>query len=89
MRWPIAGLGVIAVLVIAGTTLGSERQGMMTALFLLGAPVFPLALAFGPVLRRLDGLSAELAEIRNRAPHPARRPTRPAGPALTSRGDGP
>lgn len=74
MRWPIAGLAVIAVLVIAGTTLGSERQGAVTALFLLGAPVFPLALAFGPVLRRLDGLSADLAEIRERVR------TRPAVP---------
>lgn len=72
MRWPIAGLGVIAVLVIAGTTLGSERQGMVSALFLVGAPVFPLALAFGPVLRRLDGLSAELADTRERVrPRPA------------------
>lgn len=60
MRWPIAGLAVIAVLIIAGTTLGSERQDVVTALFLLGAPVFPLAFAFGPVLRRLDGLSGEL-----------------------------
>jgi DNA-binding CsgD family transcriptional regulator len=66
MRWPIAGLAVIALLVVAGTTLGAERQGVVTALFLLGAPVFPLALAFGPVLRRLDGLSAELADIRER-----------------------
>ncbi len=67
MRWPIAGLAVIAVLVVAGTTLGSDRQGMVTALFLLGAPAFPLALAFGPVLRRLDGLSGELADFRERA----------------------
>ena len=74
MRWPIAGLGAIAGLVIAGTTLGSERQGMVTALFLVGAPIFPLALAFGPVLRRLDGLSAELADIRERVR------TRPAIP---------
>lgn len=74
MRWPIAGLAFIAVLVIAGTTLGSERQGVVTALFLLGAPAFPLALAFGPVLRRLDGLSAELADTRERVR------TRPAVP---------
>lgn len=74
MRWPIAGLAVIAVLVIAGTTLGSHRQGLVTALFLVGAPAFPVALAFGPVLRRLDGLSAELADVR------ARVHTRPAVP---------
>jgi len=66
MGWPIAGLAVIVILVIAGTTLGGERQAVVTALFLLGAPVFPLALAFGPVLHRLDGLSADLAEIRAR-----------------------
>lgn len=75
MRWPIAGLAVIAVLVVAGTTLGSDRQGMVTALFLLGAPVFPLSLAFGPVLRRLDGLSAELADLRERVR--TRPPVRP------------
>ncbi len=76
MRWPIAGLGVIAVLVITGTTLGVERQGLVTALFLIGAPVFPLALAFGPVLRRLDGLAAELADVRERV---RSRPSLPSG----------
>ena len=66
MRWPIAGLGIIAALVMAGTTLGEERQGVVTLVFLLAAPIFPLALAFGPVLQRLDSLSADLAEIRGR-----------------------
>ena len=74
MRWPIAGLAVIAVLMIAGTTLGPGRQDVLTALFLVGALGFPLTLAFGPVLRRLDGLSAELADIRERVR------TRPALP---------
>jgi DNA-binding CsgD family transcriptional regulator len=66
MRWPIAGLGVIALLVLAGTLLGSRHQGVVTALFLLGAPVFPLTLAFGPVVRHIESLSSELAELRDR-----------------------
>lgn len=66
MRWPIAGLGIIAALVVAGTLLNAKQQGVVTALFLLGAPVFPLALAFGPVMRHINSLSGELAEIRNR-----------------------
>lgn len=66
MHWPMAGLGVIAALVVAGTLLGATHQGAVTALFLLGAPVFPLAVAFGPVMRRIDSLSGELAEIRDR-----------------------
>lgn len=66
MRWPIAGLGVIAVLVVAGTLVGTNQQGAVTALFLLGAPVFPLAVAFGPVVRNIDSLSGELADVRDR-----------------------
>lgn len=66
MRWPIAGLGVLAALVAAGTLLGSEQQGVITALFLLGAPIFPLSVAFGPVLRHIESLTSELAEIRQR-----------------------
>ena len=66
MRWPIAGLGVIAALVVAGTLLSAKQQGVVTALFLLGAPVFPLAVAFGPVMRHIDSLSGELAEMRDR-----------------------
>jgi DNA-binding CsgD family transcriptional regulator len=66
MRWPIAGLAIIALLVLAGTLLHSRQQGVVTALFLLGAPVFPLTLAFGPVVRHIDSLSSELAELRDR-----------------------
>lgn len=66
MRWPIAGLGVLAALVFAGSLAGSERQALVTFLFLLGAPVLPLSLAFGPVIRRLDALSDELADVRDR-----------------------
>lgn len=76
MRWPIAGLGVIAALVVAGTLVDSTQQSVVTALFLLGAPVFPLAVAFGPVLRHIDSLSSELSEIRE---HLGRR-VRPQGP---------
>lgn len=66
MRWPIAGVGVIAVLVVVGTLLGPRSEGLVTALFLLAAPVFPLAVAFGPVIRRIESLSGELAEVRQR-----------------------
>lgn len=66
MRWPITGLGVLAILVVAGTLVGSERQSVVTVLFLLGAPVFPLTLAFGPVIRHIDSLSREVAEMRDR-----------------------
>jgi DNA-binding CsgD family transcriptional regulator len=66
MRWPIAGLGVIAALAVAGVLLGAGQQGAVTVLFLLAAPVFPLSLAFGPVVRHIDSLSGELAEIRER-----------------------
>lgn len=76
MRWPVAGLGVIAGLVVAGTLFGAEQQGVVTALFLLGAPVFPLSVAFGPVIRHVDSLSGELAEIRERMG----RRVRPAAP---------
>lgn len=64
MRWPIVALVVTAALVIAGTALGSEQQGVVTALFLLAAPVFPLAIAFGPVIGHIDALSKELAGLR-------------------------
>jgi len=78
MHWPIAGLGVIAALVIAGTLLSSKHQGVVTGLFLLGAPVFPLTLAFGPVVRHLDSLAHELSEIRDRVV-PRTRPDAPPG----------
>lgn len=66
MRWPIAGLAVIAAMVLAGNLLAADQQGVVTALFLLGAPVFPLALAFGPVARHIEALSGELGEMRDR-----------------------
>ncbi len=66
MRWPMAGVALIAALVLAGTLLGPGHQGAVTALFLLGAPVLPLALAFGPVARHLDTLASELAAARGR-----------------------
>lgn len=72
MRWPIAGLAVLAALVVAGNLVGSERQSVVTALFLLGAPVFPLAVAFGPVVRHIDSLSNELGEMRDRLGHRVR-----------------
>lgn len=77
MRWPIAGLAVIAGLVLAGALLGPEQQSLVTALFLVGAPVFPLVLAFGPVMRHFDSLSSDLAEMRDRLGHRIRPDTPP------------
>lgn len=66
MRWPMAGLGVLTAVIVVGPVLNAEHQQLVTVLFLLGAPVFPLAVAFGPVVRRIDSLSTELAEVRDR-----------------------
>lgn len=78
MRWPLAGLAVMAALVAAGNLVDETRQTVVTALFLLGAPVFPLTVAFGPVVRHVDSLSEELAEVRRRmGARP--RPLAPAG----------
>lgn len=77
MRWPIAGLACIAALVVAGLLLGPARQGVVTALFLLGAPVLPLTLAFGPVVRHQQALSSELSEVRERLARLARPQPRP------------
>lgn len=77
MRWPIAALVVTAALVVSGTALGPEQQGKVTALFLLAAPVFPLAIAFGPVIRRVDALSDELAGMRTSEGHRLRPGARP------------
>lgn len=38
MRWPIAGVALIATLAVTGTLLGRESQRVVTALFLVGAP---------------------------------------------------
>lgn len=76
MRWPIAGSALIALLALAGTFLAADRQSVITALFLTGAPLFPLSLAFGPVIRRLDSLSADVANLSQRL---HLRPTTPPG----------
>jgi DNA-binding CsgD family transcriptional regulator len=77
MRWPIAGLALITALVVAGLLLRPESQGVVTALFLIGAPVFPLTLAFGPVVRHQQALSAELADVRERLARLGRPQPRP------------
>ncbi|KGN31443.1 hypothetical protein N802_03510 [Knoellia sinensis KCTC 19936] len=73
MRWPIAGLGVVAGLVLLGVVAGSRYDNAVTWMWLLAAPVLPLTLALGPVLRRLDSMTGELAHLRDAA----RRPPRP------------
>lgn len=78
MRWPILALLITAALVVAGTTLGAGEQGVVTALFLLAAPLFPLAIAFGPVIRHVDALSNELTGMRASNARPPR-PDAPPG----------
>ena len=84
MKWPIAGLALIAVLAVAGTLVDSKHQGVITALFLLGAPVFPLTLAFGPVVRHLDAVTSELTEMRDRLARRTRPEVPPGALALLS-----
>lgn len=66
MKWPLGALGMLAAFVVAGNLLGPGHEATVTVLFLLGAPLFPLAVAFGPVLRRLEALTSDLAEARER-----------------------
>lgn len=77
MRWPIAALVLVAALVVAGTLLTAGQQAVVTVVFLLAAPVFPLSLAFGPVIRRIDSLSEELAVVRDRVGQRVRPETPP------------
>lgn len=60
MRWPLAALAVMVLVIVAGSVAGQEWDGAQAVAFLIAAPVVPLALAFGPVHRRMDALSADL-----------------------------
>ncbi len=71
MRWPLGALALLVAVVVAGSLLDQERQAAATVLFLLAAPVFPLAVAFGPVVRHLDTMTADLAEARRQRTRPA------------------
>lgn len=68
MLWPVTGVAAVAALAVLGIVLGDHFPGAASAAFLVAAPVVPLAVAFGPVRRRLlhlhdqtSRLSADLA----------------------------
>jgi len=65
MRWPIAGFAAVAVLATLGTALGTRYEEVVTPLFLVGAPIVPLSIAFGPVARRLEDLGSQLADAQS------------------------
>ena len=63
MLWPVIGVGVVAALAAAGIVLGPAFPGAGSAAFLMAAPVVPLAVAFGPVRRRLLHLTDETSRL--------------------------
>ena len=66
MRWPILGLATVAAVIVAGNLLGRGQESIVTGAFLVSAPILPLAMAFGPVARRIQRLTDELDEGRKR-----------------------
>lgn len=66
MRWPVAGLGALVLAILVGALLGDRHQGVSTGLFYVSMPVFPLAVAFGPVFTRLDSLSTDVEDLSRR-----------------------
>jgi len=77
MRWPVAGACFLLVSAAAGVLAPERYAGAVTALFLATAPVLPLALAFGPVAARLDGLHRALADAQHKLAEHARPQPRP------------
>lgn len=63
MRWPLLGVAVVGVLATAGVLLGRAFPAAGSVAFLLAAPVVPLALALGPVRRRLLALSEQTSRL--------------------------
>ncbi|PVG82062.1 hypothetical protein DDE18_15370 [Nocardioides gansuensis] len=74
MAWPIVGIGIVGLLAASGILLGPRLPGVSDAAFLIGAPIVPLTVAFGPVRRRLlvlterttrleEDLAARVAEL--------------------------
>lgn len=86
MRWPIVGTACLVVAVLVGTLVPASQDRLATALFLLTAPVLPLALAFGPVADRIAGLSSALTDAQQVLAERSRPRTRPSALAqLTPR----
>lgn len=63
MAWPVVGIAVVALLVIAGSTLGDRYPAAGDVAFLCAAPLVPLAIAFGPIRDRLTSLSHQTARL--------------------------
>ncbi len=63
MLWPLAGMSLVAVLAVTGSVLGSRFPVAGDVLFLTAAPVLPLALALGPVRRRLVALDDQASRL--------------------------
>jgi len=66
MRWPIFGLATVAGVIVAGNLLGRGHESIVTGAFFMSAPILPLAMAFGPVARRIQRLTDQLDEGRKR-----------------------
>ena len=62
MAWPVVALGFVVLLIIAGAALGDTFPAAGEVAFLVAAPLVPFAFAFGPVRRRLQRLSTDLAD---------------------------
>jgi signal transduction histidine kinase len=63
MRWPLLGVALVGVLATAGVLLGRAFPAAGSVAFLLAAPVVPLALALGPVRRRLLTLTEQTSRL--------------------------
>lgn len=53
MRWPVLGVGLVAILALSGLLLGSSLPGWADALFLVAVPLLPLSLVVGAAERDL------------------------------------
>ena len=61
MRWPVTAATLLAVIAVAGNLLQPAYADAGSLAFLVAGPLLPLALAFGPVRRRLRTLTDDLA----------------------------
>lgn len=62
LAWPVVAVALVILLVVCGTALGDAFPAAGDIAFLSSAPLVPLSFAFGPLRRRLQRLSDDLAE---------------------------